>query len=187
MPNFETDSVSLCGTCILNPPVFAGARSFGYYDGELAGLIQGLKFHNRKNLVEILGPMLVEIFNATWKPEAFDLLVAVPLHSERRRSRGYNQSELLARFLSRRTGIPFERHALIRRRPTLPQVGLSDSQRRNNVRNAFRCADEQGTAGRRILLIDDVLTTGATAGSAARALINGGAQRVSVLTVARTE
>lgn len=187
MPNFQTDSVSLCGTCILNPPAFAGARSFGYYDGELARLIQGLKFHNRRNLVNILGPLLVEAYNATWTPSAFDLLVAVPLHPERRCTRGYNQSGLLARFLSRRVGIPFGRHALIRRRSTLPQVGLSDSQRRNNVRNAFRCTVKPGTAGCRILLIDDVLTTGATASSAAQALIKGGALRVSVLTVARTE
>ena len=187
LPNFKTGSNVLCVQCILDPPVFSGARSFGYYSAELAGLIHGLKFHKRKNLAEILVPFMVETFYASWKQTDFDLVLPVPLHTKRRRDRGYNQSELLARSLALRVDIPFSDSLLIRTRSTSSQVGLSDLQRRENVRNAFRCADPGRTAGRRILLIDDVMTTGATAKSTAQALIRGGALRVSVLTLARTE
>lgn len=187
MPNFGPDGGSLCGDCILKPPVYAGARSFGYYTGELGRLIRGLKFQNRRNLVELLASFLVGAFHDTWNGNSFDLVVPVPLHPVRRRDRGYNQAGLLARSLARRTGLPFNDRALIRGRSTLPQVGLTDSQRRANVRNAFRCVDSGRIIDRRILLIDDVMTTGATAASASRALMKAGALRVSVLTLARTE
>jgi len=187
MPNFESGPDFLCGDCILNTPAFSGARSFGYYSGELARLIQGLKFNNRRNLVVLLGPFLIEAFYESWSRHEFDLVVPVPLHPRHKRSRGYNQAELLARVLAYQTGIPFSRRVLIRKRPTLPQVGLTHSQRQKNVRHAFHCIHPGQISGRRILLIDDVMTTGATAESASTALINGGAMRVSVLTLARTE
>lgn len=187
MPGFEPGSDFLCGECILRPPAFSGARSFGYYRGELGRLIQGLKFHKRRTLAEILGPFLVVAFDETWRRDTFDMVVPIPLHPERRRSRGYNQAELLARSLAHRIGIPVDNRVLIRNRSTLPQVGLTDVQRLANVRNAFRCIDSRRISGRRILLIDDVMTTGATAASASSAFMKNGALRVSVLTLARTE
>jgi len=187
MPNFEPGANFLCGDCILTPPAFSGARSFGYYRGELGRLIQGLKFNNRKNLVGLLSSLLVGTFNQTWDRNEFDLVVPMPLHKKRRRRRGYNQAELLARSLAHRIGIPFSKRVLVRKRSTLPQVGLNDVQRRENVRNAFHCNDSGGLSGLRILLIDDVMTTGATAESASTTLMKGGAMRVSVLTLAQTE
>ncbi len=182
--SFEPDSEHLCGDCILQIPSYTGARSFGYYTAELSGLIQGLKFQGRRNLATLLAPLLAEAFFDTWSRTDFDVIVPVPLHSKRRRERGYNQSELLAHLLGRQIALPCD-HALLRVRSTLPQVGLTDSQRLENVQNAFRCIKHQRISGRRILLIDDVMTTGATVESAARALLGGGALRVSVLTVAR--
>jgi ComF family protein len=186
MPNFDPGGESLCGGCILNPPVFSGARSYGYYSGTLGRLIQGLKFHNRRNLVGFLAPLLADAFNDLGDRDAFNLVVPVPLHPKRRRERGYNQSGLLARCLARRIGIPFHGRALLRIRPTRPQIGLTDAERLENVKNAFHCRDRNRIRDRRILLVDDVMTTGATASSASRALLEGGALRVSVLTLART-
>jgi ComF family protein len=167
-------------------PPYSGARSFGYYAAELSGLIQGFKFQGRKNLVRLFVPLLARAFWDSWQREDFDLVVPVPLHIKRKRDRGYNQSELLARSLAGQLGI-FCSRALIRSRSTLPQIGLTDSQRLENVRKAFRCVNPQQIYKRCILLIDDVMTTGATAASASGALLEAGASRVSVLTVARAE
>jgi len=153
---------------------------------ELSRLIQGLKFQGRKNLVKLLVPLLTQAFWDSWKREDFDLIVPVPLHFKRKRDRGYNQSELLARSLARQLAIPCS-SALIRARSTLPQVGLTDSQRMENVRKAFRCENQRQIYEQCILLIDDVMTTGATAASASSTLLEAGAKRVSVLTVARAE
>jgi ComF family protein len=182
--NFEASAEHLCGRCILQPPPYSGARSYGYYTAELSRVIQEFKFHGRRNLTSLLAPLLTETFLGSWREEDFDLVVAVPLHPKRKRERGYNQSELLARALARSAAIPYSR-PLARIRPTLPQVGLTDSQRLENVRKAFRCDSAQAVSQRRILLVDDVMTTGATVASAAQALLEAGALRVSVLTVAR--
>ena len=184
--NFRENSDHLCGDCIRQMPPYSGARSFGHYHAELRLLVQGLKFQNRRNLVKLLAPLLARAFHDSWRKEDFDLIVPVPLHHKRKLERGYNQSGLLARSLARRIGIRCSR-ALIRTRSTLPQVGLTDSQRMENVRRAFHCTNPGQISGRCILLIDDVMTTGATAASASGTLLAGGARRVSVLTVARTE
>jgi len=178
------DSDHLCGNCILQPPPYSGARSFGYYTAELRALVHGLKFQGRRNLAGLLATLLAEVFFENWNRENFDGLSPVPLHSRRKRERGYNQSELLARSLSLKIAVPCV-DSLRRIRPTLPQVGLTDVQRHENVRRAFACKDEALIRKKRILLIDDVMTTGATVSSAARALLDGGALRVSVLTLAR--
>jgi ComF family protein len=182
--NFAAESESLCGDCIQQLPPYAGARSFGHYTSELSGLIQGLKFRSRRNLVVLLMPLLADTFFDSWKREDFDFITPVPLHPKRKCERGYNQSELLARSLAGRIAVPCN-NVLIRVRSTAPQVGLTNSQRLENMRNAFRCIAPAQILKRRVLLIDDVMTTGATAASAARALLEGGAWRVSVLTVAR--
>jgi ComF family protein len=182
--NFGEASEYLCGHCILQIPPYSGARSFGYYTAELSRMIQALKFQGRRNVAGLLAPLLAGTFFENWGRGDFDLLVPVPLHPKRKRERGYNQSELLTRFLSRQIAVPWL-PALVRVRPTAPQVGLTDSQRQENVRKAFRSRNPLQISKLRILLIDDVMTTGATVASAARALRDAGALRVSVLTVAR--
>lgn len=181
----DMDAENLCGTCLLNLPCYSGARSFGYYEAELSRLVQGLKFHGRRNLVGLLSPLMASTFYESWNREEFDLIIPVPLHSKRKQERGYNQSELLARALAAHIAISVDSRVLIRIRPTLPQIGLSDSQRLENVRKAFRCIHASKISKKRILLIDDVMTTGATVESAAQALVEAGCSRVSVLTAAR--
>jgi ComF family protein len=185
--NIDDDSKHICGNCVLQPPPYTGARSFGYYTAELRRLIQGLKFHKKQNLAWPLSSLLTTAFYESWSRKGFDLVLPVPLHPKRRREREYNQAELLARLLARQLAIPFSKSALRRIRSTSSQIGLTIAQRRENVRDAFRCKDPGQIAHRRVLLIDDVMTTGATAASAVQALLNGGALRVSVLTIARAD
>jgi ComF family protein len=147
-------------------------------------VIHGLKFDGRRNLAGLLAPLLASVFFDAWDKSDFDYITSVPLHPRRRRERGFNQSELLAQELARCVAIPYLQ-VLKRVRYTFPQVGLTDSQRRDNIRNAFRCNNHQQIARCRILLIDDVMTTGATVAGAAQTLLEAGAGRVSVLTAAR--
>jgi len=118
--------------------------------------------------------------------EAVDAVVPVPLHWRRRWQRGFNQSELLARGMARERGIPLIR-ALRRVRHTDTQAGLSRTARRGNVAAAFRARHERAIAGKRVLLIDDVMTTGSTAAACAHILRRAGAARVVLLTVARAD
>jgi len=183
--NFEPGEVHLCSDCILRPPPFSGARSFGYYAAELSRIVQYLKFRHRQSLVGLLSPLLASTFFDCWERKEFDVVVPVPLHPKRRRERGFNQAALLGRSLAGHIAVPFLEHALARIRHTAAQVGLTDPERLRNVRGAFQCRGRQAVAGRCVLLIDDVMTTGATAASATEALLEGSALRVSVLTVAR--
>jgi ComF family protein len=183
--NYESDRAHLCSECILSPPPYAGARAFGYYTAELSRIVQGLKFNGRQNLAGLLSPLMTTVFFECWSRSEFDLVVPVPLHPKRRRERGFNQAALLARGIARQIAVPFAENVLARTRNTSPQVGLTDANRMRNVRGAFRCFKSEEVDSRRVLLIDDVMTTGATAASAADALMAAGAHRVSVLTAAR--
>lgn len=181
----EPEECHLCGRCITAPASYSGARSYGYYSSEMRLLIHGLKFRDRRNLASLLGTLLVCAFLESWRQTEIDLVVPMPLHPARKRQRGYNQAELLAAAFARHTALPVSPRALCRTRPTAPQVGLTDSQRMQNVRGAFHCPRVERVSDLRILLIDDVMTTGATAESASQALLQAGAVRVWVLTVAR--
>ena len=182
---FDPGDAHLCSDCTSNPPPFSGARSFGYYEGELSLTVQEFKFHGRRNLAALLGPLLAGALASAWGRDQIDLLCPVPLHPKRKRERGFNQSELLASSASQLLAIPLARDLLRRTRYTPPQVGLTNPERMHNVRGAFRCPRPELIAGRRVLLVDDVMTTGATLGSAARELLDAGALRVGAVTVAR--
>jgi len=177
---FPLDAAGRCALCRSGLRGFDAAYSFGTYEGVLRELIHLYKYGRVKTLARPLSGLLAQ---ALPRDEAFDAAVPVPLYWRRRLQRGFNQAELLARGLSRRTGIPVIR-ALRRLRPTPAQAGLSNSARRENVSQAFGA---RGVQGKRILLIDDVMTTGATAASCAAALKQADARRVSLLTVARVD
>ena len=183
--SLETGSTHLCGPCILHPPPYSGARAFGRYSSELSCIIQAFKFGGRQNLAGLFAPLLAATLQESWSPREIDLIVPVPLHPKRRRDRGYNQALLLAHDLARHVGVPLRSDVLHRVRSTLPQVGLSDAERARNLKRAFQCKKPAALKGLRVLLIDDVMTTGSTVASAAEALLEGGALRVSVLTLAR--
>jgi ComF family protein len=184
LPGFADGSGNLCLECVRQPPPYSGARSFGYYSTELRRVIQEFKFGGRRPLARLLAPLMADAFFESWQRDDFDFVTSVPLHPGRRRKRGFNQAELLSRAFARMTGLP-ELRTLRRAAATQSQVGLSDTQRLENVRNAFICTHVDRVAGKRILLIDDVVTTGATVASAARTLICAGAEKVSVMAAAR--
>jgi ComF family protein len=147
--------------------------------------IHELKYQGRRRVAGRLAEVLLTAASARALLAPGAVLVPVPLHPRRRRERGFNQAELLAQELSRRTRLEIAAAALVRRRPTAPQTGLSAAERRANVRGAFAVRRRAQVAGRVVVLVDDVLTTGATATACARTLSAAGASEVRLLTVAR--
>ncbi|MBU0704792.1 MAG: ComF family protein [Chloroflexi bacterium] len=141
-----------------------------------------LKYRGRTALADPLGGLMAECWMQY--PIPADVVVPVPLHADRLRERGYNQAALLAREMARRAGLVMEEQTLTRQRSTSPQTELDAKQRRQNVHDAFRCSND-GLAGKQVLLIDDVCTTGATLEACAMALCAGGARGVQALTLAR--
>ena len=178
---FPLDAEGRCGLCRNGLHGFDAAYCFGSYEGTLRELIHLLKYSGVKPLSGPLGKLLA---SALPLDERFDAIVPVPLHWLRRWRRGFNQSELLAQTVSRRSGIPVRR-ALSRVRSTRAQAGLSNTRRRENVAAAFRARGR--VDGLRLLLVDDVMTTGSTATACARTLKRAGAKRVALLTVARVD
>jgi ComF family protein len=161
---------------------FDAAYSFGAYDGALRRLIHLFKYEGVRTLARPLAEYLAAAYP---RDQRFHALAPMPLHWRRRWSRGFNQSALLAQELGRRLGIPVA-PVVRRRRWTAPQAGRTNSHRRRNVAGAFEASAEAARFGR-LLLIDDVLTTGATASACARALKRAGAGYVAVLTLARAD
>ncbi|MEO8591874.1 MAG: ComF family protein [Candidatus Solibacter sp.] len=178
--SFPLDEAGLCALCRSGLRGFDAAYSFGAYEGVLRQLIHLYKYAGIRTLSR---PLTALLGQALPRDEAFDAIVPVPLYWRRRLQRGFNQAELLAHGISRQTGIPMAK-ALRRLRATATQAGLSNHSRRQNVTRAFGARNVQG---KRILLIDDVMTTGATASACATALKQAGARRVSLLTVARVD
>jgi competence protein ComFC len=125
-----------------------------------------------------------EGLNRHWGPHSLDLLIPVPLHTQRLRERGFNQALLLVKELSRRTGIPYRKTILQKKKPTIPQVNLSGTEREKGLRGAFQVIGKEELLGKSVLLVDDVYTTGATVNECSKVLLRGGAERVNVLTLA---
>jgi ComF family protein len=180
---FPLDAEGRCALCRGGLRGFDAAYCFGAYEGELRKLIHLYKYGRIKTLARPLGDLLAA---ALPRDREFDAVVPVPLHWRRQWQRGFNQSELLARAIARRTGVPVVK-ALRRVQATVAQASLSNTSRRRNVAAAFRCKRPLLVEGKRILLIDDVMTTGATAASCAQALKRAGARKVTLLTVARVD
>jgi ComF family protein len=183
------DGVAACGDCRRMEPLFAKAAAYGSYDSGLRELIHLLKYEQVRPAANLLGRMLAEAME-TLAPHftgTAPLVVPVPLHRDKLRERGFNQSELIARAaLKRRPGgceLELRPGMLERVRPTLSQTGLTRAQRVENMRGAFSAAED--VAGREVLLVDDVFTTGTTVSECARVLRRAGASRVWVATVAR--
>ena len=170
---------------IADPPAYSRARAAVRYDDVAAKLVHAFKYGDRLDLSPLMGGWMVragkELFAGA------DALVPVPLHWRRLWARRFNQSALLAKAISQIDGVPIAENALKRVKPTAQQVGLSQAERASNVQGAFRVPPE-GRAevkGRRLILIDDVLTSGATADACARSLLRAGASNVDVIVFAR--
>ncbi len=176
------NSPGLCKGCSERPLHIDGIRSVAVFDGALRRAIHGLKYNYAHSLAAPLGGMLVAFWHTS--PLPAEVIVPVPLHPRRRRERGYNQAALLALRLGEGVGLPVLTDALRRVRNTRSQTRLNARQRRQNVAGAFACAGE-GVRGQRVLLVDDVCTTGATLEACSIALKEGGARSVWALTLAR--
>ncbi len=174
-----------CGRCRRGLQPIAAAASLGPYEGSLRVVLHELKYAGRRRAAQRLAALLLEQPGARALVETSDVLVAVPLHPRRLRERGFNQSGLIAQELARRSGRPCAADALVRRRDTAPQSGLRARDRRRNVREAFVARRRGAVAGRIVTLVDDVVTTGATAEACARALTAAGAREVRLLAAAR--
>ena len=205
----HTSEFQTCSACQDSRPLFAKAKAYGAYRGELRELIHLLKYEGVLPARHVLGRMLAEAIgklnisklNIGGGPV---LMVPVPLYSSKKRQRGFNQSELIARTALKNLGLKdlglknlglknegklnFQllTDVLVRERDTVSQIGLTRPQRAENIRGAFRVPHPSRVAGHKVLLVDDVLTTGTTASECARVLRKAGAESVWVATVGRT-
>jgi ComF family protein len=182
---YELGDGALSAEAIADPPPFDRCRAVATFDEVARSLIHGLKYRDRPELAHWVAGWLVRAGGEL--AVTADLIVPVPLHRRRLWFRRFNQSALLAQAVARRTGKAFAPAALTRIRPTAQQVGLTAAQRDDNVRGAFRVlpGEKMTVHGRRVLLVDDVYTTGATVKAATRALLRAGAASVDVLVFAR--
>lgn len=171
-----------CSRCQESPPSLNQIRAAVLFEDAVPHLIHQLKYNGMFALAEPFASIMASSWHHWRHP--VDVVVPIPLHRRREKARGYNQSEMLSRHLSRMLEIPQERHALKRVRNTPPQIELIAEDRAANVTGAF-AADHDSVRGRRILLIDDVCTTGSTLSEAARALSEAGAVSVSGYCLAR--
>ena len=177
----------VCFDCRRRKPAFTKARSLGAYDGVLRHAIHQFKYRDKPQLAAPLGHLLADYAKGQ-APDLnglrFDALLPVPMHAVRQRIRGYNQSERLARVVGAELSLPLLAGALVRIRPTRPQVGLSADVRRTNLRGAFAVQQPALVLGKTLLLIDDVVTSGSSLHECASALNAAGAKAVYALTLA---
>jgi ComF family protein len=175
----------LCGGCRLDPPEFSYARAATRYEDVVREALHAFKFRGRRGLAAPLGDLLVDALSEGLPAGVPDLILPVPLHPRRERERGFNQARLLAGRVGRAWGRPVRADVLARSRATTSQTDLDGVARRANVRGAFRVRRPELIAGRHVVLVDDILTTGATVSECARTLRAAGAATVGVLAVAR--
>jgi ComF family protein len=189
----------ICGNCIEHPKRFRKARALGIYDKTLMKIIHSFKYKAKLQLARPLQNLLFSVLVRNWNIDDFDLVVPVPLHVKRLRSRGFNQAYLLVKDWPEITGnlksgekkknrfhkFEIGKDALCRTIWTQPQTGLGRKKRMENIKGAFSVGDRFEFGDKRVLLVDDVYTTGATIDECAKTILEKGAASVDVLTLAR--
>jgi len=178
----EATEADTCGVCLAKPPRIGRTRAAVAYGDLTRGLAIQLKYGRKVAIARTMARYMTPLVRGS---DREPVLIPVPLHRSRLWSRGFNQSALVARELSRRLGLPWKTMALRRLKRTPPLKGMSPQQRRRTVAGAFRVTDPASVAGKTVILIDDVLTTGSTAEACARALQRAGASHVELITWAR--
>ncbi|MBZ5636418.1 MAG: ComF family protein [Acidobacteriia bacterium] len=180
---FPLDETGRCGLCRLGLQGFDAVYSYGSYEGTLRELVHLFKYSGVRPLARPFGGFLIQ---ALPREASFDVIVPMPLHWFKQWQRGFNQSDLLAREIGKKWNVPV-RNLVRRKKATRPQAGLTNAKRRANVQGAFKITRGRPLAGMRVLLVDDVVTTGTTASACARVLKRAGAAHVVLLALARTD
>lgn len=173
-----------CSRCISSPPPYTAARAALRYEASCRDLIHAFKYTQKTYLRRPLGLLTASLLSRFAAEQRPDLLIPVPLHTSRLRTRGFNQAVLLGEVLSQQWHIPLLRQAIRRIHPTLSQMELTREQRLINLDGAFAISDTYAVAGRRVMLVDDVFTTGSTLSGCAQVLKQSGCDEVSAVTVA---
>ena len=176
----DSDSSITCGECIKDEPAYKSVRTFGLYKGPLRKAINLFKYHNMKRLSKPLSAMILRI-----EIPQVDAVIPIPLYKDRLRQREFNQSALLAKYTAKSTGTSLLVDCLVKVKDTMPQVGLSSRERRRNIRNAFGVEKKELIKGKVILLMDDVITTGATVRECSKVLKKAGAVNIYVMALAQ--
>jgi ComF family protein len=182
-----------CGDCIREPKSYRMARAPLIYEQILTRVIHCFKYKGKLQLAKPLAELLLTAFRLFWEPDSIDIILPVPLHIKRFRMRGFNQAYLLVcnwhilagKYPYRPAQLRIERNLLVRTAATVPQSALGRAERAVNIKNVFDLNNPAKVKDKRILLVDDVYTTGATVNECTRLLLNCGARHVDVLTLAR--
>ena len=175
----------LCGNCLENKTYFSCARAVVSYETIILHVIHQFKYGNNISVGALLASFMADFSFPDVDFTDYSLIIPVPLHIKRLRQRGFNQSLILAQALAKKWQIPVNFSLLKRHKFTLTQTGLNKAERNKNIKGAFEVSDKKNIAGKNVILIDDVYTTGATINECAKTLIKAGAQKVTVLTLAR--
>lgn len=171
-----------CPDCGRKKHLYTRGRAALEYDSLMRESIGRFKYSNRREYANFYVRELLDICGPAVRSWNVDLLIPIPLHKSRRRKRGFNQAELIAKGLGRELGIPVSSNCLLRTRKTSPQKELNDQERKNNLKNAFQVVDYD-VKFKKILLIDDIYTTGSTIDAAASVLLESGAEKVYFLSI----
>lgn len=190
---FDTGETHLCETCLTDPSDIHQVRAALVYQGLVPDILARFKYHARLSLTRFFDAVMFHAFDRYFSGTDIHWVVPVPLHPKKLRQRGFNQSALLVRRLDdqyrarygTRPGWQKNTTLLKRVRPTVSQTGLDNASRKTNLKNAFQVTDDSRIQGANVLLVDDVFTTGATCGEAAKTLMAAGAGQVDVLALAR--
>lgn len=182
---FSTGPDRLCGVCLSQKRPFRFCRQLGRYQGALLESIHRFKYQRIPALAKPLGRLLADLVEEHFPWQQYDLIVPVPLHPRRLREREFNQALLLAKGMGKALGIRVDFQSLIRVKWTEPQVKLNWQARRKNVSRAFSVKEKKRISGRLVLLVDDVMTSGATIEECSRTLLKAGAREVDAVALAR--
>ena len=175
----------LCGGCRRGLFQFDFARAFSRFDDPLKEIIHQFKYRAHPSLAKPLAGLLFSVYQSNFEGLSADLVLPVPMHKSREKQRGFNQAHELSKHFSRLAYIPLQASILFRVKATRVQAGLSRRERRLNLVGSFQVSGRSWIKDKRVMLIDDVFTTGATVNECAKLLKQNGAQRVNVLTLAR--
>ena len=175
---------SVCRECKRGKRYFTQVVSACEYDGVIRDKMIDYKFNGKKYLFWAFSDIIMWRLKSLPDPLIFDMILSVPMYRHKERMRGYNQSDLIARNLSKRLGIPYIPDAVVKVKDTKPQSELNQKERRENVKGVFRVLKNELLTGKRVLLIDDVLTTGTTVNECSRVLAQAGAREIYVAVAA---